>query len=115
MTPTMEGFLRELRGNAWKFTSMHETARIEIGSLDADGSPVFRVRDDGAGFDMRGAAHLFSAFQRLHDADEFEGHGIGLATVQRLVMRHGGSVWAKAEADKGATFYFTLSEPTSAV
>jgi PAS domain S-box-containing protein len=100
--------LVNLLGNAWKFTSKHETARIEVGALDADGERAFFVKDDGAGFDMRHAEHLFGAFQRLHTTDEFEGAGIGLATVQRLVARHGGRVWAEAEVEKGATFSFTL-------
>jgi PAS domain S-box-containing protein len=100
--------LANLLGNAWKFTSKHEAARIEVGATDADGERAFFVKDDGAGFDMRHAEHLFGAFQRLHTTDEFEGDGIGLATVQRLVARHGGRVWAEAEVENGATFYFTV-------
>jgi PAS domain S-box-containing protein len=99
---------RELLANAWKFTSRHESAHIEVGVWDADVECAFFVRDDGAGFDMDRAKQLFGAFQRMHRADEFEGEGIGLATVQRLVTRHGGRVWAEAEVEKGATFYFTL-------
>ena len=97
-----------LIGNAWKFTGRHAEARIEVGVLDGAADRVLFVRDDGAGFDADRAARLFGAFQRLHSADEFEGTGIGLATVQRLVARHGGRVWAEAEVEKGATFYFTL-------
>jgi light-regulated signal transduction histidine kinase (bacteriophytochrome) len=100
--------LTNLLGNAWKFTSAHGSARIEVGVTDADGERAFYVKDDGAGFDMGRAEHLFGAFQRLHAAEEFEGDGIGLATVQRLVHRHGGRVWAEAEPEKGATFFFTL-------
>jgi signal transduction histidine kinase len=100
--------LRELLGNAWKFTRPHAEATIEVGSLDVDGEQVFFVRDDGVGFDMRFADHLFGAFQRMHASDQFPGDGIGLATVQRLVRRHGGRVWAEAEAEHGATFFFTL-------
>lgn len=99
--------LENLLGNAWKFTSKHPEARIEVGSLPREAA--YFVRDDGAGFDMAYNAKLFAAFQRLHTADEFEGTGIGLATVQRIVRRHGGRIWAEAEVEKGAAFYFTLS------
>jgi PAS domain S-box-containing protein len=102
--------LRDLLGNAWKFTRPHASARVEIGSTELDGETVFFVRDDGVGFDMRYAEHLFGAFQRMHGSDEFPGDGIGLATVQRLVLRHGGRVWAEAAVEQGATFFFTLSE-----
>jgi len=97
-----------LLGNAWKFTGKHAAARIEAGEMEVDGERAFYVRDDGAGFDMKLATHLFGAFQRLHEAGEFKGDGIGLATVQRLVARHGGRVWAEAAVEQGATFYFTL-------
>jgi len=97
-----------LLGNAWKFTARHETARIEVGVTDAGGERAFFVKDDGAGFDLQAAEHLFGAFQRMHTTDQFEGDGIGLATVQRLVARHGGRVWAEAAVEQGATFYFTL-------
>src|SRR5665647_788786 len=110
-TTLLEVILVNLLGNAWKFTSRHETARIEVGVTDTDGERAFFVRDDGAGFDMHEAEHLFGAFQRFHTADQFEGDGIGLATVQRLVARHGGRVWAGAEVEKGAMFYFTLPAP----
>jgi PAS domain S-box-containing protein len=102
-----------LLGNAWKFTSRHETARIEVGETDAAGERAFFVRDDGAGFDLAKARHLFGAFQRFHAPEEFDGSGIGLATVQRLVARHGGRLWAEAEVEKGATFSFTLPEPAA--
>ena len=98
--------LENLLGNAWKFTSKHATARIEFGR---NGQSYF-VRDDGAGFDPAYADKLFGAFQRLHHARDFEGTGIGLATVQRVVRRHGGRIWAEGEVEKGATFYFTLHE-----
>ena len=100
--------LRELLGNAWKFTRRNQTAHVEVGALDEGDGRAFYVRDDGVGFDTRYAEHLFGAFQRMHSTEEFEGDGIGLATVQRLVRRHGGRCWAEAEVEKGATIYFTL-------
>jgi PAS domain S-box-containing protein len=110
----VQALLANLLGNAWKFTARHETARIEVGVDDADGERAFYVRDDGAGFDMAYADKLFGAFQRLHSPGEFEGLGIGLATVQRIVRRHGGRVWAESEVEKGATFHFTLPEAAGA-
>jgi signal transduction histidine kinase len=101
--------LENLIGNAWKFTARHARARIEVGREERGEGTVWFVRDDGAGFDMRYAEKLFGAFQRLHAEEEFEGTGIGLATVQRIVHRHGGRIWAEAAVDRGATFYFTLS------
>ncbi len=101
--------LQNLLDNAWKFTGKREQARIEVGSNPGEGSEcVYYVKDDGVGFDMAYAGKLFAPFQRLHRMHEFPGTGIGLATVQRIVARHGGRVWTEAEVDRGATFYFTL-------
>ncbi|HXD39450.1 MAG TPA: PAS domain S-box protein [Ramlibacter sp.] len=98
-----------LVSNAWKFTAKKDRARIEIGSMPgADGSQVHFVRDNGAGFDMAHASRMFDAFQRLHSLAEFEGTGIGLAIVHRVVARHGGRIWADAAPQQGATFFFTL-------
>jgi signal transduction histidine kinase len=97
-----------LIGNAWKYTSKHPSATIAFGATSHNGSRAYFVRDDGAGFDMAYADNLFKPFQRLHRVDEFDGTGIGLATVQRVIHRHGGEVWAEGAVEKGATIYFTL-------
>ncbi len=100
--------MMNLLENAWKFTRKHATTAIEFGEVAGPEGSVFFLRDDGAGFDMADAARLFSPFQRLHKASEFEGTGIGLATVERIVRRHGGRIWAEGEIEHGATFFFTL-------
>ena len=98
-----------LLNNAWKFTSKKSDPIIEFGTLSQpDFTTIYFVRDNGAGFDQTYATNLFGAFQRLHTADEFPGTGIGLATVNRIVHRHGGKVWANGAVEQGATFYFTL-------
>jgi PAS domain S-box-containing protein len=100
--------LENLLGNAWKFTAGRAPTRIEFGRGESDGEEVFYLRDNGAGFDMAYVDQLFRVFQRLHDSESFPGTGIGLATVQRIIHKHGGRVWATGEVGKGATFYFTL-------
>jgi signal transduction histidine kinase len=100
--------LENLLGNAWKFTSTRESARIEIAGGEHDGRSEFVVRDDGVGFDMQHAGQLFKPFQRLHRADEFPGTGIGLASVKRIISRHGGQISAHGEVGRGATFTFIL-------
>ena len=100
--------LHNLIGNAWKYTAKLEHTRIEFGACEHNGRRACFVRDNGAGFDMAYAAKLFGAFQRLHSPSEFPGTGIGLATVARIIHRHGGEVWAEARVGEGASFYFTL-------
>ncbi|HEX7570999.1 MAG TPA: PAS domain-containing protein, partial [Verrucomicrobiae bacterium] len=104
----MRVVLENLLGNAWKFTGKQSAAKIEFGRTVRDGAITFYVRDDGVGFSMGYADKLFGAFQRLHTAAEFPGTGIGLATVQRIIQRHNGRVWAESQPNHGATFYFTL-------
>ena len=104
----LRSVLQNLIGNAWKYSARKPVVKIQMRCRTIEGERVFYVRDEGAGFDMRYAGRLFTAFQRLHSAKDFDGTGIGLATVERIVRRHGGRIWADAEPGKGATFYFTL-------
>lgn len=106
----LRAVLENMLSNAWKFTRKKEHAKIEFGSMPGEESQIFFVRDNGAGFDSTYAASMFNAFQRLHSRDEFDGTGIGLATVKRVIERHGGTVWAEGEVGHGATFYFTVSD-----
>jgi len=105
----LEILLTNLLDNACKFTNRKPLARIEFGVTEADGHPAYYVRDNGAGFDMENAKNLFGAFQRMHKQSEFQGTGVGLATVQRIIHRHGGKIWAESKANKGATFFFTIN------
>src|SRR5262249_1411305 len=100
--------LDNLLSNAWKYTAKQPKPVVEFGKTEQDGRCTYFVRDNGAGFDMDYAYKLFGVFQRLHNADDFPGTGIGLATVRRIINRHGGKIWAKAAVDQGATFYFYL-------
>jgi signal transduction histidine kinase len=102
--------LENLLGNAFKFTRKTSEPSIEFGSTTRDGRRAFFVRDNGAGFNMQFAGKLFGPFQRLHPVTEYPGTGIGLATVHRIVIRHGGTIWPESEPEKGATFYFTLAD-----
>jgi len=106
----LRALLENLLGNAWKFTSLHDDARIAFHAHQEDGQVVYSVSDDGAGFDMAYSSKLFGPFQRLHGPDEFEGTGIGLATAERIVRRHGGRIWVEAAVEEGASFHFTLGE-----
>jgi PAS domain S-box-containing protein len=106
----LRSVLQNLIGNAWKYTSKHDSAHIEFGAAQMGGKTVFQVRDNGAGFNPEYAGKLFTAFQRLHRADEFPGTGIGLMIVQKILQRHGGKIWAEGLEGKGATFYFTIPQ-----
>lgn len=112
--PLIRSVLQNLIGNAWKFTAKQPSARIEVGSTEIDSEIAYFVRDDGVGFEMEYADKLFGAFQRLHSSGEFDGTGIGLATVQRVIHRHGGRVWAESTPGHGATFFFTLTRTRKA-
>ncbi|MDQ3511452.1 MAG: ATP-binding protein, partial [Pseudomonadota bacterium] len=110
----LRNLLQNLLGNAWKFTRAREGARIEFGSTPVDGVCEFHVRDNGAGFAQEYVDKLFRPFQRLHDQEDFAGHGIGLASVKRIIERHGGTIRAQGQEGEGATFSFTLSDESLA-
>jgi signal transduction histidine kinase len=110
--PLIRAVVTNLIGNAWKFTSKSAGPRIEIGKQSDECETIFFVRDNGAGFDMKKAEKLFGAFERLHKQEEFPGTGVGLATVKRIISKHGGRVWAEARPNQGATFFFTLPSET---
>jgi light-regulated signal transduction histidine kinase (bacteriophytochrome) len=101
--------LDNLIRNSWKYTGKQPHARIDVDEVQVNGKRAFRIKDNGAGFDMKYASKLFGEFQRLHSASEFEGTGVGLATVRRIINRHGGSIWAEGAVGEGASFYFTLA------
>jgi light-regulated signal transduction histidine kinase (bacteriophytochrome) len=104
----LQKVLENLIGNAWKYTGLKESSTIEFGVTGQEGKPAYFVRDNGIGFDMNQAAKLFGIFKRLHCKDEFNGYGVGLAAVKRIIQRHGGEVWAEGKVGKGATVYFSL-------
>ena len=106
--PLIRVVLENLLGNAWKFTAKNPEAEVSFDRTEVTGRRAFVVRDDGAGFDMAYAGKMFGAFQRLHSDREFAGTGIGLATVERVLRRHGGEVWAEGAVGRGAAFFFTL-------
>jgi signal transduction histidine kinase len=109
----LEICLDNLLGNAWKYTRKKKQTCIEFNSVTHGLQTVYFIRDNGSGFVMDEAQHIFAPLQRLHPRDEFPGTGLGLSTVQRIIRRHGGKIWCEAAVDKGATFYFTLPPPSS--
>jgi light-regulated signal transduction histidine kinase (bacteriophytochrome) len=106
----LEIAVTNLLDNALKFTGKQPLSVVLVGEVRKDGKRIFFIRDNGVGFDMAYASKLFKVFQRLHKASDFPGNGVGLATVQRIITRHGGKIWAESQVDQGATFYFTLKE-----